>query len=179
MFALIDSKWLEVSASDAFMVVLSATVVYASILLYTRIVGLRSFSKISASDFAMTVAVGSLFASSISKPRPSLGVTLIAFGCLYAGQWFLAFARTKFSTLVGFVENEPLLLMRDGEFLSENMAKSNVTRSDVIAKLREANVTKLEQARAVIFETTGDISVLHSEDPNSELDDILLEGVKS
>ncbi|MGB7394646.1 MAG: YetF domain-containing protein [Pricia sp.] len=31
------------------------------------------------------------------------------------------------------------------------------------SKLREANVTKLSEIKAVIFETTGNISVLHKD----------------
>lgn len=44
---------------------------YTMIGLTPRIVGLRSFSKMSAADFAMTVAVGSLFASTISLSAPT------------------------------------------------------------------------------------------------------------
>jgi len=41
------------------MILVSSCTVYAAILLYTRIVGPRSFSKMSSADFAMTIAVGS------------------------------------------------------------------------------------------------------------------------
>jgi len=45
-----------------------------------------------------------------------------------------------------------------------------------MGKLREANVLRLSQVRAVVFETTGDISVLHTTD-NTELDKIIMEDV--
>jgi len=64
--------------------------------------------------------------------------------------------------------------MLGSEFIPQNMMDTRVTRADVIAKLREANVTDLQQVLAVIIETTGDISVLHGEGP---LDETLLEGV--
>ena len=47
-----------------------------------------------------------------------------------------------------------------------------------MGKLREANVLQLSQVKAVIFETTGDISVLHSED-QIDIDAIIMEDVKS
>lgn len=74
------------------------------------------------------------------------------------------------------VDNTPVLLVRDGEFDVTAMNASRVTRSDVFAKLREANVLRLEQVRAVVLETTGDISVLHGDGP---IDDMLFENVKS
>ncbi|MDO6471263.1 YetF domain-containing protein [Maribacter sp. 1_MG-2023] len=47
-----------------------------------------------------------------------------------------------------------------------------------MAKLREANVLQLSQVKAVIFETTGDISVLHSDKP-IDIDAVIVEDVKS
>lgn len=49
-----------------------------------------------------------------------------------------------------------------------------MTRSDVIAKRREANVLRLGDVRAVVMKATGDVSVMHEDAP---VDDILLDGV--
>ncbi|OKI17062.1 hypothetical protein A6A08_07310 [Nocardiopsis sp. TSRI0078] len=49
---------------DRLLLILVSTVgIFATVLTYTRIAGLRSFSKMSSFDFAMTVAVGSLVAT--------------------------------------------------------------------------------------------------------------------
>jgi uncharacterized membrane protein YcaP (DUF421 family) len=68
--------------------------------------------------------------------------------------------------------------MRGTEILHDNMKSAKVTHNDLRAKLREANVTQLLQVKAVVLETTGDISVLHNDDPNHKLDDELLLNVK-
>jgi uncharacterized membrane protein YcaP (DUF421 family) len=145
------------------MVLVSSVATYSLILLYTRICGLRSFSKMSAADFAMTVAVGSLFASTISSPNPTLMLGAVSLAALFAGQFTLAILRQKFDWLGTVVDNQPLLLMAGGEILDDNLAKANVTRSDVFAKLRESNTYDYDQVLAVVFETTGDISVLHAD----------------
>jgi len=54
-------KWFAVTPTDLVAIAISAVLVYAAVLLYTRVVGLRSFSKMSAADFAMTIACGSNF----------------------------------------------------------------------------------------------------------------------
>ena len=67
--------------------------------------------------------------------------------------------------------------MCQGDILEENLKKTNVGEGDLIAKLREANVIHFGQVLAVILESTGDMSVLHS----SEYDDLpekLLMGVE-
>ena len=153
--------WFTFTPSDLAAVLISAAVTYAAILLYTRVVGLRSFSKMSAADFAMTVAVGSLFASTVSSPSPSLGVGLFAIACLFAGQWSLAVLRQKFGGASDWIDNRATLLMAHGEFIDEHLAMTNVTREDVYGKLREANALDLSSVVGVVLESTGDVSVLH------------------
>lgn len=48
------------------------------------------------------------------------------------------------------------------DMLEENLKATKVTPDDLKAKLREANVTDLNQIKAVVLETTGEISVLHN-----------------
>ena len=51
-----------------------------------------------------------------------------------------------------------------------------VTEGDLRSKLREANVVKLSEVKAVIFETTGDMVVLHKSNED-DIDPWLLEDV--
>lgn len=163
-------KWITDQWNEIPMVLLSCLITYSLILVYTRIAGLRSFSKMSASDFVMTLAIGSIFASTISMSTPTLVIGLTALASLFFGQWLLALLRQKFNWFSKLIDNEPLLLMHGKTMLEENLQKANVTRADVYGKLREANALNYDQVLAVIFETTGDISVLHADDPNVKLE---------
>ena len=89
----------------------------------------------------------------------------------------MAFLRARFSRFSHLVNNEPLLLMQGPSMLRANMQQAKVTEEDIWAKLREANVLNLAQVRAVVLETTGDISVLHGESEGVPLDAVLLTGV--
>jgi uncharacterized membrane protein YcaP (DUF421 family) len=82
-----------------------------------------------------------------------------------------------FNQVKKLVDNQPLLLMDGSKILYENLKIARVSEGDLRNKLREANVTRLEQVKAVVFETTGDVSVLHAED-QKPLDDFLLEDVR-
>ena len=95
---------------------------------------------------------------------------------VYLIQSIIAFARRN-KTVQKIVDNSPLLLMDGNEIISSNLIKAKVTEGDLRSKLREANVTELSQIKAVIFETTGDISVLHKED-NNPIDLWLMKDVK-
>ena len=170
-------KWIAASWTDIAMVLVTSIVVYVAIVFYTRVIGLRSFSKMSAADFAMTVAVGSLFGATISSPSPTLFVGLFALAMLFIGQWLFSCLRHRVPTISNLIDNKPLLLMAGSQFIDENLRRAKVTRSDVFAKLREANACNYDQVLAVVFETTGDISVLHASDSETKLHPDFLSGV--
>ena len=145
------------------------------VVLLVRINGLRSFSKMTNFDFVMTVAVGSLLAGAAQATDwKGFLQTLCAMVGLFAMQHVAARLRQASDTLESVMQNEPLLLMRDGAILQDALDESRVARSDLIAKLREANVLDMSEVRAVVLETTGDISVLHG----GQCADELLEGVR-
>lgn len=135
------------------------------IALIVRLIGLRSFSKMTAFDFVTTVATGSLLAGAAGASEWSEFVQATgSVVALLSLQALVAALRVRSNRWIRFFENEPILLMEDGEFNRVNMRKSRVTQNDLVAKLREANVLKFSAVRAVVLETTGDISVLHGEE---------------
>jgi uncharacterized membrane protein YcaP (DUF421 family) len=156
------------------MVVISTLSIYIILILFTRVAGVRTFSKISSFDFAITVAIGSLIATTVLSKDPPLFQASVALASLFVIK--MSIARLRKNKFVKYlVDNKPVLLMKGSVMLDENMKKAKVSRSDLLAKLREANVTKFKHIKAVIMETTGDISVLHHSDEEHELDEHLLD----
>jgi len=171
-------KWFEASWTSIIAILLTALGIYLAIILFTRIAGKRSFSKMSSFDFAITVAIGSVLASTILFKPPSLVHAAVAMGTLFASQMLVAHFRGNSAVMRKLVDNEPLLLMKNTKIIEKNLEKAKVTHSDLRAKLREANVTQMTQVQAVVMESTGDIAVLHHDDPDHDLDDALLKGVQ-
>ncbi|MGB3736594.1 MAG: YetF domain-containing protein [Ilumatobacter sp.] len=166
------ADWIWTSWEQAGLIILSSVLMVAIMIAIIRIAGLRSLSKMSSFDFAVTVAIGSILAGTVSTSTP-VANGAVAIAALLAVQAAIALLR-RFASFGGVVDNTPVLLMRDGEFVPSALSSCRVTRDDVVAKLREANVLQLSEVRAVILETTGDISVLHGDTP---IDSILLDGV--
>jgi uncharacterized membrane protein YcaP (DUF421 family) len=164
---------LGASGTDLASAALAAAGIYLAVIVMTRISGLRSFSKMSAFDFAMTVAIGSLIASAASGQAPLVTV-LVGVGVLFVAQFTVAVLR-KHSLLHGIVDNSPLLLMDGERILEDNLGAARITLDDLHGKLREANVLHYGQIRAVVLESTGDISVLHG---TERFDEDLLRGVR-
>ncbi len=157
---------------EAGLVVVSSVVIFIAVVGITRLNGLRTFSKMSSFDFSVTVATGSILAT-VAATSSSLTNGIIALATIIGAQRLVARLRRN-SSLEQVVDNTPMLLMDGSRVLEANMAKARVTKADLRAKLREANALDLDSVRAVVLETTGDISVLHG---GGHLDPSLLEGV--
>jgi len=175
---MIDFSWINTSLTSVIMALISTAGIYFSLILFTRMAGVRSFSKLSSFDFAITVAIGSLIASTILADSPPLLLAITALLALFFIQVVVAKLRRCSAFVSTLVNNKAILLMKGEEMLEENMRKAKVSRSDLLAKLREANVLKLNQIKAVVMESTGDISVLHHEDKDFELDTRMLDDLE-
>lgn len=140
-----------------------------------RMIGLRTLSKMTNFDFVVTIASGSLLAGAVQATAwTGFAQALLAMAALFFLQYLLARLRRASDRFEDAIQNGPIFLMYDGEFIEEALETSRVARSDVIAKLREANALEMGKVRAVVLETTGDVSVLHGD----RLDDRLVEGIE-
>ena len=165
-------KWFLSDWSTLGAVIGSTLLMYLLVIVYTRLAGLRSFAKLSGFEFASTLATGSILASTAVSKSVTLPMGAAAIGVLYLSDLAIGNLRRRFG--FGAFDNEPLLLVFDKTIIGPAMARANMTEDDLRAKLREANVLDPSSVRAVIMETTGDVSVLHG---NGEVHDDMLRDV--
>lgn len=163
------SAWLSVDWQQIVGILISAVGIYVGLMLLTRLMGLRSFSKLSSHDFAMTVGVGSILASTVVSQSPALLQGFIAIASLFAIQAFISLLRRKSKPLKAMVDNEPIVLMAHGQYISDNLKEANLSKSDVQEVLRKNGIKSLQQVFAVIMETTGDMSVLKNDDTPADM----------
>lgn len=151
----------------------AAVGVYVALLMLTRLAGLRSFSQMATFDFAVTVATGTVVASTILTPQLPFWKGLAALAGLFALQVLVGHARRS-PAFERLVDNTPRLLMAGSDVLEDNLRKARVTRKDLDAKLRQEGIQNYSQVGAVVFERTGVVSVLRNDEP---IDPTLLDGV--
>ncbi len=162
--------------SDAIWLVLSVLGIFSIIIIITRVFGLRTFAKMSSFDFASTIAVGSVLASIILNTDYSLLKGAITLVTIIGFQTLFSYLVRKNDWFKSMFTNKPQLLMKNGKILPEALKRANMGKNDLIAKLREANVHDYSEVKAVIFESTGDISVIHNNE-NKEISNDLLTDV--
>ena len=148
--------------TETLLLILSVFGIFVTIIIITRIFGLRTFAKMSSFDFASTVAIGSVLASIILNTDYSIFKGGIALATIIGFQTLFAFLVRKSEAFRRLFTNTPQIIMWEGKILHKRLKACNVSEADLIAKLREANVHDFDEVKAVIFESTGDVSVLHN-----------------
>ncbi|UII25790.1 DUF421 domain-containing protein [Fulvivirga maritima] len=172
-----DLNWLYADSDDILITIFSTIIIYVVIILITRLNGLRTFAKMSSFDFAITIAIGSVIASTMLLHKESVVQGAVGLAILVLLQFIVAKTRKSSNVFDKLITNQPILLMDKGVIIHKNLKATRVTEADLYAKLREANVLNKDQVLAVVLETTGDMSVLHSNDTDKELDEEMLKGV--
>ena len=133
-------------------VFLGTVIILICVIAYTRIFGLKSLSKMTGFDFVITVAIGNIIGMSINSGNPSILVGAFILLVLYGLNYLISVWRFSSKKASKMLDNTPLLLMKDGKILEENLKKTKVTHEELSGKLREANVIQLSEVRAVILE---------------------------
>ena len=170
-------NWIYASLPIIGKVFLTILAIFTIVIIITRISGLRTFAKMSSFDFASTIAIGSIIATIILNPDQSILKGGVALAGILFFQTVFAFLVRKIPAFEKLATNKPMLIMKDGEILEKNLHSTNMSEEDLIAKLREANVIHFDEVRAVVLESTGDVSVLHTSE-DKELMDKMLKGVR-
>lgn len=161
-------------------VVVSALVMYATVMAFARLAGVRSFAQMSTFDIAITIAIGSTVGATMVVDKPMLMQGVLSVATLYALHLGVSKLRHRYRGVERSVDNRPILLMSTGgRMLERNMQVARITTEDLRSKLRQANVQQLSCVRAVVMEGTGDVHVLHGDGTDQDPDPWLLEGVRN
>ncbi|MEX0922236.1 MAG: YetF domain-containing protein [Rhodovibrionaceae bacterium] len=136
------------------------TLAYAGLVLFLRVSGKRTLSKMNAFDFVVTVALGSTLATALLSKDVSLSEGLAAFALLCALQYLVAIASVHSKAFQRLVKSEPSLLYFQGDYLQAMLRRERITEEEVVAAVRAAGYARLDAVEAVVLETDGAFSVL-------------------
>lgn len=133
---------------------------YLALILFLRISGKRTLTKLNAFDLVVTVALGSTLSSIVLTKSVALLEGVLALATLIGLQFLITWSSVRSPRVKALIKSEPTLLAHDGRLVEGAMRRQRMTRDDVLAALRSEGLDDLSQAAAVVLETDGSISVL-------------------
>lgn len=136
------------------------TAAYALLVLYVRLFGKRTLSKLSAFDLVVTVALGSTLSSVIISKEVKLADGALALLLLCGLQFAVAYLVVRSPRAERLAKAEPMLLYFHGRFIDDAMAAEMITRDDIRAAVRSKGIADLSAVTAVVLEADGSLSVI-------------------
>jgi uncharacterized membrane protein YcaP (DUF421 family) len=136
-----------------------AVLLYLTAVLCLRFGPGRALADLSPFDFVAVAAVGSVVGrlpsasdSSYLDGTATLVAVLVAHGCVSRLR--------RFPSLAHLLEREPRLLVAHGKVLERELRRCGMTEGDLGALLRQRGVMELGEARYVVLEGRGRVSVI-------------------
>ncbi len=133
---------------------------YVILVIYIRIFGKRTLSKMNAFDLIVTVALGSTLATVIVSKDIKLIEGLAALLLLCGLQFIVAFISVRWRAAEKIVKSNPALLFYQGKFLTGAMRRERVTEEEVISAARAQGIADLDEIEAAVLEADGSLSVI-------------------
>ncbi len=164
---------LWITPIEAVAVVIATSGMYLTLVLIVRVLGQRVLSGMSGFDIAAIVAFGSVLGRAALGDSPRLAGGLVALVTLVVMQGLTGQIQSR-KWGAHAVTAKPVLLMAGSEVCAAQLRRCHVQPSELQAKLRLAGVRDFDEVAAVIFETSGAVSVLKRGTP---IDPRLLSGV--
>lgn len=137
---------------------------YVFLILFLRLSGKRTLSKLNAFDLVVTVALGSTLATILLSKEVSLAQGALAFSLLVGMQFVVTWFSVRIRWLRRLVTGEPALLLYRGQVLEDRLRRVRLTRAEIQAAVRAAGIADLCDVQAVVLETDGSLSVVRGGD---------------
>ena len=139
---------------------LMGTCVYVILIFLLRLSGKRTLAKMNAFDLVVTVALGSMVASTTLSKSTALAGGVVGLATLIGLQWMTAFLCSRSDRVDSLVKNTPRLIVWQGQMLHDALRHERMTEQEVRSAVRSQGHVEVEAAQAVVLETNGEVSVV-------------------
>jgi uncharacterized membrane protein YcaP (DUF421 family) len=149
--------------SGALAIAAKTAVIYAFLIVGLAFLGKRALGQMNIYDLVVIIVVANAVQNAMVGNDTSLVGGLVAASTLLvlnkAVTSVLAHSPRVEQVLVG----EPIVLVTDGHLVEKNLRRQGITEDQIMEALREHEIDDISQARLVVLEADGTISVVPQE----------------
>ena len=149
--------------------ILRGTAMYWFLYALLRFVLRRDIGSIGIADVLLLVLLADAAQNAMSGGYESVSDGFILVTTIAGWNWLLDMVAYRFPAMRRLIEAQPLPLVRNGRLMRRNLRHEMITVDELMAKLREHGIERLDQVKAATMESDGEISVLtHEGDPSAQ-----------
>src|SRR3954451_9123666 len=140
--------------------VLRGLIVYFFVLIVLRLTGKRQVGQLAPFDLVLLLVLSNAVQNSMNGGDNSLTGGLISAATLIAFNYLVGFATFRSKRLEALIEGRPELLIHNGKLYEEVLTRTQLTRHELNAALRQAGCVCVEEVHTAVLENNGSISVV-------------------
>lgn len=140
--------------------VLRVTYVYILLMVVLRAMGKRELGRLSPFELVLLMLIPELFSQALVREDFSMTNATIAFLTLVALVFGSSVLAHRFKRLETLLTGQPTVLAADGKFVEPALNAELVQPAEVYSELRKAGHADLSEAKWVILESDGKLSIV-------------------
>lgn len=147
--------------------IVRSLIVYLFLLVVFRALGKRQGGQLTPFDLIVLLMISNVLQNAMIGPDNFVTGGLLGATTILAANWMIgrfAFLSRRFERVV---EGNPVLLVHHGRVIESGLRRENFSREDLLSNLRSQGVFDVGDVRAAVLETSGKLSVLRYEKPDS------------
>ncbi|MBV8327572.1 YetF domain-containing protein [Chryseobacterium sp.] len=141
--------------------------VYLFMVIGIRLFGKNQLSQLNAGDVVLLLLISNAVQNAMVGPDTSLQGGLVAALVLFVANFILKRLMFSNRSFAAFLEDEPVILIRDGIANQEALNRVKISRDELEEAIREHGIENIENVKLSVLEVDGNISVV-SEDEKSK-----------
>jgi uncharacterized membrane protein YcaP (DUF421 family) len=140
--------------------VLRAIVVFAFVLLLTRVIGKRELGSLQPIDLILLIVLGDALQQGLTQDDYSLTGAILVVSTIALLQVFTSWLAYRFPRTRPVLEGEPIIVIHNGELIQRNLDRERLTIDDLAEEARKQQIAHLSEVRVAVLETSGSISFI-------------------
>ncbi|MBI2954939.1 MAG: DUF421 domain-containing protein [Chloroflexi bacterium] len=148
--------------------VLRISVVYLFLFSLLRVVLKREAAAIGITDLLVVVLIADAVQNAMADEYRSVTDGLVLGATLVFWDWALSYAAARWRRFGRVIRPAPLLLVRNGEPIWDNLRKEHLTEEELASHVRLQGLERIEDVKYAFMETDGRISVIPKEGNQSQ-----------
>ena len=146
-------------------IVLRAIVVFAFLLVLTRIIGRRELSSLQPFDLILIIILGDAVQQGLTQDDYSLTGAFLVIGTFAVLQVFVSWIGYRFPGARPVLEGEPIIIIDDGQLIERNLKRERLTKQEIAEQARIQQIAHISDVRWGVLETNGQISFIKKSSP--------------
>ncbi len=138
-------------------------VIYLFLLFAFRIFGKRQFASLTPFDLIVLLTISNVVQNAMIGNDNSLLGGIIGATTILVANFGVAYLTYHYPRIDRLIEGQPVILVKDGKILEENLRRELLTQQDLFNALRRNEIdpeTQLESLKMVELDTDGQITVI-------------------